>query len=86
MAHDGFRVFDCDLHVMEPADLWLNHIEPRYRDQAPVGSQDYFNDQYLRLDGRLISRHQDIAFREQFIWDSLESNDRTYAHRQKATG
>jgi len=27
-------VVDCDSHVMEPADLWLTHLEPRYRDRA----------------------------------------------------
>ena len=85
MTHNGFRVFDCDLHVMEPADLWLNYIAPKYRDQAPVDSQDFFNDQYLRHDGRLISRQQDIAFREQFIWDSLEENDQTETFRDYET-
>ncbi len=27
-------VVDCDSHVMEPADLWLTYLEPRYRDRA----------------------------------------------------
>ena len=27
-------VVDCDSHVMEPADLWLRYLEPRYRDRA----------------------------------------------------
>lgn len=27
-------VVDCDSHVMEPADLWENYIEPRFRDRA----------------------------------------------------
>jgi predicted TIM-barrel fold metal-dependent hydrolase len=25
---------DCDSHVMEPADLWLRYLEPRFRDRA----------------------------------------------------
>ena len=25
---------DCDSHVLEPADLWLTYLEPRYRDRA----------------------------------------------------
>ncbi|MDP6376048.1 MAG: amidohydrolase family protein [Pseudomonadales bacterium] len=25
---------DCDTHVLEPADLWLNYLEPKYRDRA----------------------------------------------------
>jgi uncharacterized protein len=27
-------VVDCDSHVMEPADLWQTHLEPKYRDRA----------------------------------------------------
>jgi len=28
------EIIDCDAHVLEPADLWLNYLEPRYRDRA----------------------------------------------------
>ncbi len=27
-------VVDCDSHVMEPANLWQNYLEPKYRDRA----------------------------------------------------
>ena len=27
-------VIDCDSHIMEPADLWLRYLEPRFRDRA----------------------------------------------------
>ena len=27
-------VIDCDSHVMEPADLWQNYLEPKFRDRA----------------------------------------------------
>jgi len=27
-------VVDCDSHVLEPADLWLNYLEPEFRDRA----------------------------------------------------
>ena len=27
-------VVDCDSHVMEPADLWLRYLEPKFRDRA----------------------------------------------------
>jgi predicted TIM-barrel fold metal-dependent hydrolase len=55
MSHAGFKVFDSDLHVLEPADLWRRHIEARYRDQAPVGTNDYFLDGNLAHEGRVIS-------------------------------
>ncbi|MCZ6873058.1 MAG: amidohydrolase family protein [bacterium] len=35
MAKQGFKVMDSDIHVMEPKDLWLNYIEPAFKDKAP---------------------------------------------------
>ena len=35
MAKQGFKIMDSDIHVREPGDLWLNYIEPSFRDQAP---------------------------------------------------
>ena len=55
MAKNGFRVFDCDLHVVEPWDLWIRYIEPKYRDCAPVGSREYAGDLGLIHDGKQIS-------------------------------
>jgi len=37
MAKNGFRVFDSDMHVMEPPDLWQRYIAPEFRSQAPRG-------------------------------------------------
>ena len=37
MAKDGYKVFDSDLHIMEPVDLWQRYMDSRYRDQAPMG-------------------------------------------------
>ena len=37
MAYNGFRIIDCDLHICEPVDLWQRYIEPKYKDDAPVG-------------------------------------------------
>ena len=56
MAKNGFKVFDSDLHVTEPWDLWLRYIEPKYRDQAPIGSTQFFTDICLIHDGKLISK------------------------------
>ena len=38
MAKNGYKVLDSNMHVQEPWDLWLNYIEPKYRDQAPIGT------------------------------------------------
>ena len=37
MAKNGFKVFDSDMHIMEPPDLWQRYIDPEFRDQAPRG-------------------------------------------------
>ena len=37
MAKDGFKVFDSDMHVIEPVDLWERYIEAPFRHRAPRG-------------------------------------------------
>lgn len=37
MAKNGFRVFDSDMHIMEPPDLWENYTDAAFRDQVPRG-------------------------------------------------
>ncbi len=37
MAKHGFRVFDSDMHIMEPPDLWQRYIDPEFRSIAPIG-------------------------------------------------
>ena len=37
MAMQGYRVFDSDMHIMEPPDLWERYIDPEFRDRAPRG-------------------------------------------------
>jgi predicted TIM-barrel fold metal-dependent hydrolase len=37
MARGGFKVFDSDMHIMEPPDLWQRYIAPEFRAQAPRG-------------------------------------------------
>ena len=37
MAKNGFRVFDSDMHVMEPPDLWERYIAPEFKSIAPRG-------------------------------------------------
>ena len=35
MSKHGFRVFDSDLHVIEPRDLYERYLDPRYQARAP---------------------------------------------------
>ena len=33
--NNGFKVMDSDIHVSEPPDLWIDYIDPAFRDVAP---------------------------------------------------
>ena len=59
MAKNGFKVLDSDMHVMEPGDLWVRYLEPKYRDRAPKATNEYFMDLRLEHEGQVISRSQD---------------------------
>ena len=37
MAKNGFRIFDSDMHIMEPPDLWERYIDPEFKSDAPRG-------------------------------------------------
>ena len=53
MAKDGFKVFDSDMHVVEPADLWDRYIDPAYRDRAPKGLSRHPRDLGIQLGGNI---------------------------------
>jgi uncharacterized protein len=38
MAKNGFKIFDSDMHIMEPPDLWERYIDPEFRNLAPHGT------------------------------------------------
>ncbi len=37
---DGLRFVDCDMHIMEPPDLFANYLGPQFKDRViiPVGA------------------------------------------------
>ena len=57
MTMNGFKVFDGDLHLHEPADLWQRFIDPKYRDRAPVGlpTTGTFTEGLLLIDGEVVN-------------------------------
>jgi len=53
MARNGFRILDCDLHIMEPVDLWQRYTDEKYRHLAPIGMNDAIRDlRIMHPDGR----------------------------------
>jgi len=45
-------VVDADGHVLEPADTWLEYLEPSYRDRAIRIVQDEHGYEVLLIDGQ----------------------------------
>ena len=43
---------DVDGHILEPGDLWLNYIEPKYRDRTLKILEDDDGLEYLSVDGK----------------------------------
>jgi predicted TIM-barrel fold metal-dependent hydrolase len=43
---------DADGHILEAADLWERHLEPRYRERALRLRRDAYGLEYLEIDGR----------------------------------
>src|SRR6266508_2885141 len=37
---DGMRFVDCDMHIIEPPDLFIKWLDPKFRDRvtSPIGS------------------------------------------------
>jgi predicted TIM-barrel fold metal-dependent hydrolase len=35
---DGKLVFDADMHVQEPPGIWVDHLDPRFRDRVQAGT------------------------------------------------
>jgi uncharacterized protein len=56
MARNGFKVFDSDMHCVEPPDLWERYIDPKYRDRAPRSSELAFRNAivYLEIEQRIM--------------------------------
>ena len=51
-----FRVVSADSHVVEPADLWLENIDPAFRDRAPRVVRDDKGEDVFFCEGvRLLS-------------------------------
>ena len=46
------RYIDVDGHILEPADLWVQYIEPKFRDRALKILEDDNGLEYLSVDGK----------------------------------
>ena len=60
MGRNGYRVLDSDLHVMEPGDLYLNYMDPKWGDRIPRGTRPgpYDSVPYTTADGSRVRNTQ----------------------------
>ncbi len=52
MAHQGYKVMDSDMHLIEPHDLWQRYIDPAFKSIAPVGANAVPRDGRVYVAGR----------------------------------
>jgi predicted TIM-barrel fold metal-dependent hydrolase len=50
-----FDIISADSHFTEPADLWVRHIEPEYRDRAPHVEHEADTDVFVCDGGEMFS-------------------------------
>lgn len=55
---NGFKVMDCDIHVLEPMEIWTEYLDPAFRDQAPTAPPAGTTG-WLSVDGRPLPAHSD---------------------------
>src|SRR5579863_7728573 len=79
MAKRGFKVFDSDMHVMEPPDLWERYIDPAYRARAPRGVTSE-NVRDLRLE---IPGHGVLQAALRLTGRNYERNQKLYADHSR---
>src|SRR5262245_30865363 len=76
MATQGFRVFDSDLHVLEPADLWERYIDPKFKDRAPRGHVESALGVRVQRGGRVYPTYG--KFRETIVKPQWKKMEETY--------
>lgn len=66
MAKNGFKVFDSDMHVIEPVDLWERYMEAPFKHRAPRGLNRRPLDLGVIVDGKpaiqSTARVRDVLF------------------------
>jgi predicted TIM-barrel fold metal-dependent hydrolase len=83
MGRGGFKVFDSDMHIMEPPDLWQRYIDPAYAARAPRGILSE-NVRDLRMQW---PDEPPMTVRSPHRGRNFERNQRTYAeHARRGWG
>nr|ART37395.1 E112 [uncultured bacterium]ART38454.1 G408 [uncultured bacterium] len=65
MKH-GLQILDADLHVIEPYDLYLKYMDPKWGDRIPHAdcSFPHVTEKFLALEGI------DATSKRKILWDN----------------
>ena len=77
---NGFKVFDSDMHIIEPADLWDRYIDAKFKDQAPRGTTKSATDlDLIHPDGHMWGRAPERAQLRGGVGQQAQFNQERYA-------
>jgi predicted TIM-barrel fold metal-dependent hydrolase len=59
---DGLRFVDCDMHIMEPTDLFDRYLDPKFKDRVvlPLGADGKFKRGTIFIDGLPNTRDAEL--------------------------
>jgi uncharacterized protein len=59
---DGLRFVDCDMHIMEPPDLFDRYLDPKFKDRVvlPLGADGKFKRGTIVIDGIPSTRDAEL--------------------------
>ncbi len=79
MANAGYKILDCDFHIVEPHDLWQKYMEDSYKAVAPVGLLDFPVDLRVRVGDK-------VRPKQQLIRPPADKEDFFYVKRERRFG
>src|SRR5439155_495522 len=82
MARERFAVADSDMHVIEPADLWINYIEPQFKARAPVGLTEVPRDVAIEWEGKRIPNRTPLSRQMLRVTQTAQADRYEHAERR----
>ncbi len=82
MAKQSFAVADSDMHVIEPADLWINYIEPQFKARAPVGLTEVPRDVAIEWEGKRIPNNTPLSRQMLRVTQTAQADRYEHAERR----
>src|SRR5437867_9603445 len=81
MATARFAVADSAMHVVGPAGLWVNYIEPQFKARAPVGLTEVPRDVAIEWEGKRIPNNTSLSRRMLQVVQAGQAD--RYAHAEQ---